>query len=358
MKKLKDFYIKSRFNLNARISLYERIADFLDNKFPVEETLDTIMNRYKKNKDYRADVLAEWKRKMANGVKFSDAIKDHVPAEERVLIAAGENGTGGLPQGLRESIRLSKAIAAIKTTIIVGAVYPIFIMLLITAMVAMFSIKIAPVFKAIIPVERWPESGRTLNSASEFLVSHWFMMIVVVFGIGFLVSYSLPRWKTFFRSTADKFPPYSIYRSYQSASFLIALSSMMLAGIGLNESLIKIQEKGSPWLKNHIGIMLRKLRVAGSDYGKALDTGMLSDETAGDIQDYSRLSTFEKAIYSIGEQTLTKTVKTIEYSMAVVRNVAMVVAAGLLFTIFMTSYDLQQDIATNINSKQKQIIKK
>lgn len=130
---------------------------------------------------------------------------------------------------------------------------------------------------------------------------------------------------------------------------------MMIAGISLNEALQKVQEKGSPWLKDHINRMLRKLRVSGSDYGKALDTGMLDEETAGDIQDYSRLSTFEKAVYSIGEKTLVKTVKTIEAKMAVVKYLMLFAAAAMIMWIFGTSYLLQQEVANSAGKQQQQV---
>jgi toxin co-regulated pilus biosynthesis protein E len=125
----------------------------------------------------------------------------------------------------------------------------------------------------------------------------------------------------------------------------------------LNDSLKKVQEKGSPWLKDHINRMLRKLRVSGSDYGKALDTGLLDDETAGDIQDYARLSTFEKAVYSIGEKTLVKTVKSIEAKMGVIRYLMMFMAAGMIMWIFGTAYLLQQEIADKVGNNQSQAMK-
>jgi type II secretory pathway component PulF len=351
------FLEKMKFGISARISLYERLADFLDNKFPVEETLETIGMRYTKRKDYRAGIITDWRRKMAIGQKFSDAIKMHVPSEERVLISAGESSGGGLPQGLREAIRLSKSMASIKNTIIAGAAYPLVLIMMILGMAAMFYLQMVPVFKNILPIQYWPDSGKTLYSVSRFVVEQWYVVAAVLFGSFFSVSWLMPRWIGPGRSFFDKIPPFSVYKDYQASSFLIALSSMMIAGISLNDSLKKVQEKGSPWLKDHINRMLRKLRVSGSDYGKALDTGLLDDETAGDIQDYARLSTFEKAVYSIGEKTLVKTVKSIEAKMGVIRYLMMFMAAGMIMWIFGTAYLLQQEIADKVGNNQSQAMK-
>ena len=168
----------------------------------------------------------------------------------------------------------------------------------------------------------------------------------------------MPRWIGRSRNIADRFPPYSVYKEYQSASFLIALSSMMIAGVSLNEGLLKVQSKGSPWLKDHIGKMLRKLRVAGSDYGKVMDTGLLDDETAEDIQDYAKLSTFEKAVYGIGEKTLRKSIIKINVKMSIARYLMMFAVAALIMWVLGTSYLLQQTIAESAGKPQKAAMQK
>ena len=347
---------KFRFGLAARISLYERLADFLDNKFPVEDTLEIISSRYNKQKDYRADILNTWRKKMAIGQKFSEAIKDHVPASERILIASGENSSGGLPQGLREAMRLSKSMAQIKGAIIAGAAYPVMLMFMIMGLLVMFYTQFVPIFEGILPLQFWPDSGKTLHSISQFIVVKWWIVSIIVGGIVYVISLSMPRWTTKGRGIADHFPPFSLYKEYQSASFLIALSSMMIAGVSLNEALLKVQSKGSPWLKDHISKMLRKLRVAGSDYGKVMDTGLLDAETAGDIQDYSKLSTFEKAVYGIGEKTLKRSVEKINIKMSIARYVMMFVVAAMVLWVMATSYLLQQAVAESAGKPQKALI--
>jgi toxin coregulated pilus biosynthesis protein E len=349
---------KFQFTLNKRIALYERIADFLDNKFPVEETLETIGSRYRKRKDFRAEIISDWRRKLAIGKKFSDAIKDHVPAEERVLIAAGETSAGGLPQGLREAIRLSQSTAEIRNTIISGAVYPVVLLVLTSLMLVMYNKQIAEVFLKMLDIRQWPESGRILYHISGVVVNQWWLLGGILGGVTIALKWALPNWIGPGRSVANHVVPFSIYKDQQSASFLLALSSMMVSGTSLNEALQKIQERGSPWLKHHVGKMLKKLRVAGSDYGKALDTGMLDEETAGDIQDYARLSTFEKAVYGIGENSLKKTVKSIVAKMAVAKFIMLAMVTAILGWIYAASYDLQTEIADRANQTQTSVMKK
>lgn len=346
---------KIRFSLKYRITLYEKIADYLDSKFPVEQTLAQMSKRYKKNKDYRYKILDEWKMGMTRGKKFSDAIVNQVPSEERILISSGENSSGGLQEGLREAIRLSSSMAKIKSVIIGGSSYPIVLMFMILGMISMFSTQVAPVFKTILAIELWPESGKALYELSTFIVQKWWILTLATVATVYVIVKSLPRWCGKTRGFADKFPPYSIYKSYQASSFLIALSAMMKSGISLNDALNRIREQGSPWLRSHIDVMLRKLRYLGTDYGKALDTGLLENEIAGDIQDYSQLSSFENAVYRIGEASLIESVRVIEVKMNVVKYIMMFAAAGTLMWFFSTSYLLQQEVAGNAGNPQAQV---
>jgi type II secretory pathway component PulF len=349
---------KWNFRLTRRLALYARLSDFMENGFPVEATLETVAMRYAKRKDPRAKIINEWRKKLALGQKFADVIKNHVPSEERVLISAGEMGGGGLAQGLKEAVRMGEAMSKIKSTIISNMMYPLSLAVALIGIFLMFSWKVAPVFKEILREEEWPESGKTLLFISDFFGNHLLLLFSMIVAVGALSMYLLPRWVGRGRKIANYFPPFSIYMSYQSSSFLIALSSMMNSGISLSESLQRINEKSSPWLSSHVSLMMMKLRVSGSDYGKALNTGMLDDEVAGDIEDYAKLSTFEKAIYSIGNKTMEKTVKTIESRMGIIKNVMLVLVAIVVAWVGSTSGLLQQTVADNAGKQQQSVQRK
>jgi type II secretory pathway component PulF len=352
------FMDKWHFRLSRRIGLYERLADFMENGFPVEATLDAVSSRYGKRKDPRAKILNEWRKKLALGQKFSDAIKNHVPAEERVLISAGEMGSGGLAQGLREAVRMGKSMAKIKSTIINSMLYPAALVATLIGVFLMFSWQVAPVFKTILSVKEWPETAQYLLSVSDFFGHNWWVLLILLIASSFASSYLMPNWTTGGRKIADHFPPFSVYRDYQGSSFLIALSSMMASGVALSESLQRIQERGSPWLRGHVALMQKKLRVSGSDYGKALNTGMIEEEAAGDIEDYSKLSSFEKAIYIIGEKTMEKTILNVQIKMGVIKNVVLAMVAGSIVWMSSTSMMLQSTISENAGKMQTSLQKK
>ncbi len=95
---------------------------------------------------------------------------------------------------------------------------------------------------------------------------------------------------------------------------------------------------------------MTSMRHGGENQGKALNTGMIEADVAGDIEDYSRLGSFQEAIYRIGQKSLEEGVRSIQIKMDVLKNVLLFCVAGAIVWIYLTSYGLQTTIANQVNS--------
>lgn len=336
--------VKLRFGLGTRISLYERMGAFLKAGIPVYDALEAIRSRMEKNKDMRAKMYLEWLEVMRDGGKFSDAVRPWIPSSEFMLISSGEAG-GRLMDGLAEAARLSTAASKIKKAIIAGAALPTLLFFMLGGMVAGFDIYMAPVFKNLLPVSQWPDSAQTLYEISHFITSYWLFIIVGLTALTVLVTMTINGWVGRVREVFDNLPPWSVYKNYQASSFLIGLASMLKAGVALNDALKMIQKNSSPWMQVHINQMLAAIKGGGGNYGEALDTGLFDSETSGDITDYARLSSFENAIYTIGERMVELGVERTNQKMDVAKNMMLFLVAGTVFWIYFTSYSLQTVIA-------------
>ena len=336
--------------LAARISLYERMAAFLSAGIPVFETVEAIRNRLATKKDMRVVMLDEWLSVMKDGNRFSDAIRSWVPPAEYMMISSGERGDG-LITGLKEATKLSSAASKIKKAIIAGSVLPAVLFLMLMGMLAGFDLYMAPVFKNLLPLNQWPDSAQTLYSISHAIVSFWPITLGGLVGGSIVISKTINRPFPGRSKFFDKFPPWSLYKNYQASSFLIGLASMLKAGVALNDALKGMMRNASPWMMVHLVKMQAHLKVGGSNYGDALNTGLFDDETAGDIIDYSKLSSFENAIHIIGEKMVETGVERTNQRMEVAKNAMLFVVAGTVFWIYFTSYSLQNVIADKMQSR-------
>lgn len=355
MDQLKKAYLKFRFTgimgLSKRTSMYEKIAAFLAEKNNLTDSLVKIRNRYAHRKDFRAAILSEWIRSIEHGNKFSVAIASWVPTSEMMLIEAGERG-GTLALGLREASSMSKAAFQTKSAIVAGVAMPGFLLVLLTVLLMVFQWRIAPIFKELLAADKWPASAKMLDILSGFFYNNAIILVLVLAAVTFVISKTMGSWVRAPRHIFDKLPPWSLYRSYQASSFLIALSSLLRAGIPAFDALQLIEKNASPWMKIHLGKMMSTMSLGGGNMGRALDTGLLDDETAGDVQDYSELGSFTDTIYLLGARSVEDGVKLIKSRMAVVQVILLVFVTGSILWIYGASYALQGAIVDAQNALQ------
>lgn len=344
---IKHTLLRARLTLSKRIGMYEKIQAFLEGKFDLVSSLKSIRDRYAGRKDFRAVIMSQWIQELERGARFADALAPWVPPSELMLIEAGERG-GSLSTGLAEAVVLSTASARNRAAIIGGVAFPAALVGMLLGMLSMFQVKMAPVFRGLMPVEKWPESAQTLNAISGFIYNNIFAVVGVIVAVSFVIFKTMGTWTRPPRHIFDKLPPWNIYRSYQASSFLIALSSLMRASVPAYDALRSMYKNASPWMRVHLDKMMRMMNMGAGNMGRALNTGLLDDETAGDVEDFSKLGTFSEAIYLLGSRSLEAGIKQIQVRMGVIKNLLLILVAGSIIWIYFASFGLQTAIAESM----------
>ena len=339
-----DKILKFRLGLQQRISIYKRLKSFTESEFPVYDSLTKFKYRYDLKKDFRGKIIGIWLENMKQGDSFSKAITGWVPESELNLISAGEDGAG-IEHGLHEAIKFAESAQKIKSTIISGATYPLVLFFVVVGFIAMFSVQLAPTYLSFLPIERWPDLGRYFYYLSRGIVDYWYILLAIFIALGILIGTTIGSWVGNTRTFFDKFPPWSVYKVYQSSAFLISLASMMKSGTPLNDALKKIKKTSSSWVGFYLEQMLRNLKKGGKSFGKHLDVGLMDEETAGDVIDYSELGNFESAVYEIGEKNLETSVQKIESRMAVLKNLMIALVGITVMVIYYTTIELNSTVA-------------
>jgi type II secretory pathway component PulF len=351
-----DKLLKFRFGLKYRINMYKRLESYTKEEFPIYDSLVKFKARYDKKKDFRGKIIGFWLEKMKHGQSFPQAISGWIPDAELNLITAGDEGNG-VEKGLAEAIKFAQSAQKIKSVIIAGSAYPLILLFVVLGFIAMFSVKMAPTYLSILPVEKWPDLGQNFYYFSSFLVSYWYIVLGIFVGAGIVIGSTITKWTGPVREVFDKFPPWSVYKVYQSSAFLISLASMMQSGTPLNDALKKIKRTSSPWMGLYMDDMMRNLRKGGQNFGQHLNVGLLDDETAGDVIDYSELGKFEEAIYSIGEDNLESSVQKIELRMNIVKNLMIALVGITVGVIYYTTIELNGVVADAASSNSMSLVK-
>jgi len=339
MNKLLALLIKlTQFGRRARVLLYRRLAAFTRDGVPVADALKLLQQRYRASDDNREHMLSDWLGKMRAGQPFTHAMSGWAPPQELVMLLAGE-AAGNLEKGLSQTAWLSENAGKIVGAVIGAVTYPITIFLGIGGLIAWFAVTIIPTFAEALPPDKWSGGPLALYTLSVYITGYWHIMLAFAVALVSAFVISLPRWTGWSRELVDNYPPYAIYRLYQSAVFLVSLSTMVQAGIPINEALERIKYTAPAWLKVKLDLILRRIS-AGSAPGKAMMLPMFDKETLDDLFVYSSVSSFDEAIAAIGNRSIEDTIASVKRLATQMNAVLLMLSAGTLGWIYLSVFEL------------------
>lgn len=332
-RKLNIFLFK--MDVRGRIKLWRKLGKLLSDGIPIITALEELRDlRSKKEPMYLA--LKEWAAVMNNGKKFSDAVKPWVSTEESMLLLAGDQ-SGSLAQSMQSVVKVTKAKQSIKDAVLSGIRYPLFLIILAFAVMFMFSYKVIPAFAKASRGDKWTGMARTMIDVSHFMQNWlvWIALAAVILIVGVLVS--MPKWSGPSRTAFDRYPPYSIYRITQGATWIIALSALIQAGMRIEMAMEQLMGNASDWARVRINAALRGMK-SGKNLGQALVMTRFEfpdKEIISDIQVYSNKSGFDEALRIIGEEWITESVERIQELMKKVFSGTLLIAGAVI--MFMLS---------------------
>lgn len=322
------------FTVSKRRRIYERLARFCGNGYPLEQALLGITARLERAKDPRRAVWRQWLRAVREGIPLSTATADVLPPAERVLLSAGEQ-TGALDVAFREAAYVAGAGQRLKEVIVGAMAYPAILVLMLAALLVFLSLRLMPAMAEITPVDTWPAVSRNLHDLAIFIriAGAWVALGLVLVAV--VVMATLPRWQDRVRRRLDHWlPPWTIYREYQGATFLLAMSALTKAGVPIDDALTRIRKIASPWLRWYVDMMYRALKGAGENPGRAIDMGLLHHEVVGELQDYAAAGSFVDALEHTGRTIVEDTIKRIEVISAWIRGVLLALVAGMVVWVY------------------------
>ncbi len=179
----------------------------------------------------QGDTLAE---AMAKSPKIFDSMFCN-------MVAAGEE-SGNLENCIvRLGTQLEKS-AKLKAMVRGAMIYPIAVFIVAIGVLIVMSIVVVPKFEGMFADmgTTLPGSTRALMAFSDFLMTKWYILIIVVVGLIVIISAvkKTPQGKRFFGRLALKLPIFgSLNMKSQSASFSRTMSTLVSSGMGITAAL-------------------------------------------------------------------------------------------------------------------------
>lgn len=339
--------VQFEFGTEQRYKFYIKLAQLLGNGVSLDNGLKQIANIAARNRStVMASVYNKWRRNIADGLNFGQCLKDYIPTSESILLETGAN-SGRLVEALENTAQSIEQQRKVKNAIVSAAAYPMVLIMMLIAALLLSSYQVIPTFEEIIPVEEWQGVSYMVAVVSQFIRDYAFLIFVVFGSLVGLIIYTMPRWSSKTRVRFDDFPPWSLYRMWQGSSFLLAVSSMMAAGVKMDEvSLGRIAKQADPYLKERIRSLIKYI-TAGENLGEALyksGYNFPDEEIIGDLQIYANLRGFDKNLIWITRSWVDSLVEKVTITMKVVNTAVLFLIAIVIGCLIMAFYDIFQQI--------------
>ncbi|ART57183.1 hypothetical protein CBP36_19945 (plasmid) [Acidovorax carolinensis] len=319
---------------SQRADFYGMMSALMDGGKPLDSCLRELHARYKQKKRPIASLLAAWSSSMAEGKTFGAAIKGYASETEVVILSASEK-SGELPSGFTQAALVAQSSKDIRNAILAEMTTPVVQVIILLVMMIGFSTDIAPQLTQSIPMSAMDDSQKALFGLSGIIAKTWYLIIPALIGMFMISIWSMPRYTGKLRPQLDKVAPWSIYRVYSSSTFLISLSALIKAGIPIETAIRFIKNQSSPWLADHLAVMAGRMR-AGSEQGTALDTGLLSDRLSDMVAIYSKTSSFDVAVSTIGTVAIKDGIQNIKTKASVVKTISTLAIGAMVAWIFLS----------------------
>lgn len=325
--------IKAAFSVKRRVSFYRRLAKFAGRGVPVPEAIEGMWTRYEGRNSAERHVFREIYMRLDNGSTVSAAMGEYIPAVERTLIQAGET-SGTLQTGFEMAAVLADGARRMRTAIATKLMEPIILVLMMVGILVVATYFVIPVFLQLDPnVDQWPFTPRMLHHIAFYIREWGIVTLVVAIAVGFWLKHIVPRWTGNVRRFCDKHvPPFTVYRAYTNAGFLLALGELTRNGTPIADAVQIMAPVSSPWLRWHLSAMAARL-ADGVEPGRAIDVGMLDQATMDDVEDYMRAASFSDALAALGEDAVEDGIARVNRAVSVVFGLTLTAVGFVMILI-------------------------
>lgn len=341
---------KLSFGYKQRKDLYNQLISLmsagLQQTDAVQMAWDVASEEGKKPKETLAIVLQDIILRLQDGHSMAKALKPWVPADDVMVFEAIENSDDFVGY-LREYMVMLEKKRAIVGTIVGGMIYPIILIGAVMGIITYFGNSLVPIIDGILPMEKWQGVALVLVFMNAFAQHYLIPTIITILVVAAVITFSLPRWAGRGRAFADRLPIYSTYRMYTGISFLMSMSSLIQGGMSPSRAIDLLRTDATPY----VAYRLKKVRnqmLNGNNFGAALHragTGWPDRKMNLNIKIFAETQDLSAQLSKLSLSWIDEAQKNIKASMALVRNLAMMLVGAALMGIVGGIFALQGQIS-------------
>lgn len=348
---IQDMLSRLAFDSGTRIRTWKKLATQAHYGLPLKDSLRNLRDQTRRNPPLYT-VFDQILSHMGSGHHLDTALTGYATPEEIMLIASGQKA-GKLPEGLRLAAELLEARRTITSAVVGALAYPVFLFLLAGAMLAIVALHVMPELVQLSDPRNWTGFARGLYLISDFIAS-WSGIVFLCFFVGAILALvvTLPLWTGTSRLTADRFPPWSMYRLTIGGVWLFTLATLMRSGMQLSHILntMLASENVSPYLRERVRAISDQVG-RGENIGEAMylcGMDFPDRELVDDFRVYAGLPHFKDQLQDFTRDWLREGIAVIQSKARLLNVLFLLLIIAQIVMIAVSVMDLQSQISTQM----------
>lgn len=251
-----------------RVDLWTMIASLLDSGMELERALDVaIATAGAERQSVTAWILSEWRRALARN-RFAAELALWVPASEAMIFAnARQVSAAKLFAG---AARIADVRARQTAILLQTLTLPVILTVMVALILWASGTEFIPVMERISPRASWDMSARLLGDVSLWVAANLFELAVGAVAVPAVLAAVIVTWSGRGRAVADRWPPFSIYRTLTGASFTFVMVEFLRSGADLNDRMFEaLRRPASRYVASRIAAIQRGM-ASGRGVGAAM----------------------------------------------------------------------------------------
>lgn len=343
-------YIYQRtFSASDRIELYDDFRQYLLDGLSVLATFDKLIENYTRRGRNPGNpigkILSECRQNVKTGFSLADSLREWIPDQELSIIESCD-AAGRVSDGFLNAAFIAEGMDKILSSIKSSLMIMTYMFSLAFSIVVMFCVLLVPVLKQSVPLEKWNGLQLGVWYFYVMVTEYWWVISFFIAVLSILIFKSLSTWTGNVRFTFDKFPPYSIYKRLNGATFILNVNAMLSAGIPMETAISNmVNSCKSRWMLERLEAVLGAIKEGEENLGSALD--VIGYEFPGDAAIIKMKSLFETSnsegsLKRFAGQWLNKTVSSVEKTGELLRLLGYFGCAGSIGLLILIMSDLIQ----------------
>jgi type II secretory pathway component PulF len=323
-----------QFGTKPQLAFLEDLYLLVNDGIPPNRAIDMMT---KVTTGLSKDVAIAIAQKISEGQPLAEGMREWFAPNVIEIIRVGEEG-GALAETMKSAINSLSQQSGIWGSFIVAVSYPLMVIGLACAIIVYLNTSVFIQFKAIKPVEQWPQAGRDLVNIANIIQHWWWLVILGIVVIVIVLRRVMSNYVGDLRVSLDNIPPFSLYRQFVAARFMETLGLLVANGVVFKNALRVMQYQANPYLGSHLVMMEHLLSMGRGNIADVLSTGLIAEQDVLRLRVMAEVKGFEHGLVRMGVHGAEKTTQTLKIIGKVLGGILLIVGAGLIITIIRGIY--------------------